>query len=145
VPDKELAGPILLAASAAATSGKSGPGAAVLEPEAKAATSDLRKKIDEIAKQTKALQQLIIEASQRAEFIKRLEKQTYSKLADMEQLKKSWEGRKIPINEEVVALEKKLNGDLMMYHEILKEVETFNKQLVSMLNAILYKESETSK
>lgn len=145
VSGKEEGGPVFLAASSAATSGKSGPGAAASESEAKAATNELRKKMDEIAKQTKALQQLIVETSQRAELIKRSEKQTYSKLADIDQLRKSWEGRKIPINEEVVAFEKKLNADLMMYQESLKEVETFNKQLVSMFNAILHKESETAK
>ena len=85
VSDKEPGGTVFLVASAAATSAKSGPVAAALEPEAKAATSELRKKMDEIAKQTKALHQLIIETSQRAEIIKKLEKQTYSKLADMDQ------------------------------------------------------------
>ena len=74
-----------------------------------------------------------------------MEKQTFSKLADMEQLKKSWEGRKIPVNEEVVALEKKLNSDLMMYQDTLKEVEVLKQQLISMFNAIFFKESETLK
>lgn len=146
VSDRQTTDPNFLIASAVVTNGKPGPGKApASEPEAKATTSDLKKRMEEIVRQTKTLQQMIIEASQKAEMIKKVERQTYSKWADLEQLKKSWEGRKIPINEEFVAFEKKLNADLIMYQESLKEVEAFKQQLVSMFNGILYKESETTK
>lgn len=144
--DDQARGPVFFVASATATNGKPGPAkASGAETEAKYTTGDLKKRMEEIARQAKTLQQMIFETGQKAEMVKRMEKQTFSKLADMEQLKKSWEGRKIPVNEEVVALEKKLNSDLMMYQETLKEAEVLKQQLISMFNAIFFKESETVK
>lgn len=144
--DDQARGPVFFVASATATNVKPGPEkASGAEAEAKYATSDLKKRMEEIARQAKTLQQMIFETGQKTEMVKRMEKQTFSKLADMEQLKKSWEGRKIPVNEEVVALEKKLTSDLMLYQETLKEVEGLKQQLISMFNAIFFKEAETVK
>ncbi len=144
--DEQRFGPVLLTASVVATNGKPGPAkASAGESEAKYTTNDLKKKIDEIATQAKTLQQLIYETAQRAETIKKLEKQTEAKLNDMKQLTRNWEGKKIPVNEEFIALEKKLTGDVIMYQEALKEIEVLRQVLVSMFNGILFKESETGK
>lgn len=145
-PDEQRFGPVYLAATVATGNGKPGPAkTSAAESDAKYTTNDLKKKIDEVGKQAKTLQQLIFDTAQRAELIKRLEKQTEAKLTDMKQLTRTWEGKKIPVNEEFIALEKKLSGDLLMYQESLKEIEALRQLLISMFNGILFKESETGK
>lgn len=138
--------PVLLTAAGVATNGKLGPAkASAAESDAKYTTNELKKKIDEIGKQAKTLQQLIYETAQRAENIKRLEKQTEAKLTDMKQLTRNWEGKKIPVNEEFLALEKKLGADIIMYQEALKEIEALRQLLISLFNGILFRDSETGK
>ena len=138
--------PVILAASAGVTNGKPGPAkASAAESDAKYTTNELKKKIVEIGKQAKNLQQLIYETAQRAENIKRLEKQTEAKLADMKQLTRNWEGKKIPVNEEFLALEKKLGMDIVMYQEALKEIEALRQLLISLFNGTLFRDSETGK
>lgn len=144
--DEHRFGPVLLTASVVAANGKPGPAkASTGESEARYTTNDLKKKIDEIGKQAKTLQQLIYETAQRADAIKKLEKQTEAKLHDMKQLTRTWEGKKIPVNEEFIALEKKLSGDVIMYQEALKEIEVLKQLLISMFSGILVKESDAGK
>ena len=57
----------------------------------------------------------------------------------------NWEGKKITVNEEVMTLEKKLNGEMMIYQEALKEVDMLKQFLTSMFNGIFVPESETLK
>ncbi|MFH0960984.1 MAG: hypothetical protein V1897_20055 [Pseudomonadota bacterium] len=146
ISEERAAPTMFLKAAAGASDVKSGPAKAVgAESEAKYAVADLKRKIDEVAKQSKALQQLVSEIIQKTELIKKQEKQTDSKLADMRQLTKNWEGRKIPVNEEVMTLEKKLNGDMIIYQEALKEVDMLRQFLTSMFSGTFVQESGTHK
>ena len=144
---EERAAPTMFLKAAAGTSdGKSGPAkAAGTDSEAKYNVTDLKRKMEEVTKRSKDLQQLVFEIIQKTELIKKQEKQTDSKLTDMRQLTKNWEGKKITVNEEVMTLEKKLNGEMMIYQEALKEVDMLKQFLTSMFNGILAPESGTQK
>ncbi len=144
---EERAAPTMFLKAAAGTSdAKSGPAkAAGTDSEAKYTVTDLKRKMEEVTKRSKDLQQLVSEIIQKTELIKKQEKQTDSKLTDMRQLTKNWEGKKITVNEEVMTLEKKLNGEMMIYQEALKEVDMLKQFLTSMFNGIFVPESETLK
>lgn len=143
---ERAASPVLLKAAAGASDVKSGPAKATgADSDAKYAVTDLKRKIEEVAKQSRALQQLVSEIAQKTELIKKQEKQTDSKLTDMRQLTRNWEGKKISVNEEVIMLEKKLTGDMIIYQEALKEVDTLRQFLTSMFNGVFVPESGTQK
>ena len=144
---EERAAPTMFLKAAAGTSdAKSGPAkAAGTDSEAKYTVTDLKRKMEEVTKRSKDLQQLVSEIIQKTELIKKQEKQTDSKLTDMRQLTKNWEGKKITVNEEVMTLEKKLNSEMMIYQEALKEVDMLKQFLTSMFNGIFTPESETHK
>lgn len=100
--------------------------------EANLASEELKSKMEEATKQAKVLQQLFFEIIQKTETIKTREKQTDSKLNDMRQLTKTWEEKKIPVNKEAMALEKKLSNDMEIYQETLKDVDKLKQFLRSM-------------
>ena len=69
----DRSGPVFFVASATATNGKPGPAkASGAETEAKYTTGDLKKRMEEIARQAKTLQQMIFETGQKAEMVKRM-------------------------------------------------------------------------
>lgn len=118
--------------------------AAGVNSEAESAADELKRKMYEVTKEAKALQQLVSEIIQKAESIKKQEKNTDSKLSDMRQLKKTWEMKKIPDNKEIEAVENKLSGDMVIYEATLKEVDKLKQFLTSMFNGIFRTEQGTN-
>jgi hypothetical protein len=87
--------------------------------EAEFSVEELKRRMEEVTKQATALRQLVSEVIQKADTIKKQERNTDSKLSDMKQLKRTWETKKIPVNKEIEAVENKLATDMATYIAVL--------------------------
>jgi len=106
---------------------------------------DVRKRMDEVVKQAKSLQQLVSDLVDKAESIKKQEETTDSKLSDMRLLRKNWEIKKVPVNSEIDTVENKLTSEVVKYQETLKEIDRLKQFLTTMFNGIFQQGPEDRK